>query len=86
MGGVIDCVRERGGRGTEGEIKEREGWRDRGKRERKMGGERDCVWEREGGREVEVETKWENGVRERDSGEEWWVRNCVWEREGWWHK
>jgi hypothetical protein len=43
MGGVIDCVRERGGRRKEGEIKEREGWRDRGKRERKMGGERDCV-------------------------------------------
>ena len=43
MGGVIDCVRERGGRGTEGEIKEREGWRDRGKRERKLGGEGDCV-------------------------------------------
>jgi hypothetical protein len=37
MGGMRDCVRERG----EGESKkEREGWRDKEKRERNMGGER----------------------------------------------
>jgi hypothetical protein len=37
MGGMSDCVRERG----EGESKkEREGWRDKEKRERNMGGER----------------------------------------------
>ena len=37
MGGMNDCVRERG----EGESKkEREEWRDKEKRERNMGGER----------------------------------------------
>jgi hypothetical protein len=48
MGGVIDCVRERGGRGRESEIKEREGWRDIGKRERERWEERGIVCERGG--------------------------------------
>ena len=49
MGGVIDCVRERGGRGRESEIKEREGWRDIGKREREKEGRREGLCVKQGG-------------------------------------